>query len=114
MEACPLCASRNAGVFYQARAPAFLVRIPRARYAHCREVSRSSSGGKSNNRTRQEIEQRYYEEWERLTLVPEEELTRPMTPSTFARFLPVWLRYNALPGPVRYWLFKDRGDGHDM
>ena len=50
----------------------------------------------------------YYAEWERLTLVPEEELNRPMTVATFSKFVPTWLRYNALQGPVRYWLFKDK------
>jgi hypothetical protein len=62
---------------------------------------------KRDGRTRQEIEAAYYEEWEKLTLVPEEELNRPMTVFSFAAFLPMWLRYNALPGPVRYWLFRD-------
>ena len=71
-------------------------------------VRGTSSNEKNDNRTRQEIEQAYYEEWERLTLIPEEELNRPMTPSTFLKFLPMWLRYNALPGPVRYLLFKDK------
>lgn len=57
------------------------------------------------------LRQAYYAEWEALTLVPEEELNRPMTLATFAKFVPMWLRYNALPGPVRYWLFKDKVAG---
>ncbi len=110
MEACSSRAPRIVGMYSrQAFLPAAArVRIPRVGCHTSRVIASASSGEKSNNRTRQEIEQRYYEEWERLTLVPEEELTRPMTPSTFARFLPTWLRYNALPGPVRYWLFKDK------
>lgn len=107
--ACSSSAIRNVGLSsrHASLNAVARVRIPRVRRCSSREVVRASSGEKSDNRARQEIEQRYYEEWERLTLVPEEELTRPMTPSTFARFLPVWLRYHALPGPVRYWLFKD-------
>lgn len=61
-----------------------------------------------DGRSRQEVEAEYYKEWERLTLVPEEELNRKMTVGSFFKFIPLWIRYNALPGPVRYWLFKDR------
>lgn len=57
-------------------------------------------------RMRQQIEAEYYKEWERLTVVSEEELNRKMTVVTFLRFLPMWLRYNGLPGPLRYILFQ--------
>lgn len=56
-------------------------------------------------RSRQKIEAEYYKEWERLTVVSEEELNRKMTVVTFLRFLPMWLRYHGLPGPLRYLLF---------
>ncbi len=114
MEACSSCVNRN--VQTVVLSPGALVRIPRSGWHSSRVIVRASGGEKSDNRARQEIEKRYLEEWERLTLVPEEELTRPMTLSTFMRFLPTWFRYNALPGPVRYWLFKDKlgSSGDDL
>lgn len=60
------------------------------------------------SRSRQELEAEYYREWERLTLVSEEELNRKMTFLSFLKFIPMWLRYNGLPGPVRYFLFAKR------
>lgn len=67
----------------------------------CRKVWRCHG-----SRSRQELEAEYYKEWERLTLVPEEELNRKMTFMSFITFLPVWLRYHGLPGPVRFLLFS--------
>ena len=69
----------------------------------------SQGSGEAQRRSRQEVEAEYYKEWERLTLVPEEELNRKMTVVTFLRFLPMWLRYNGLPGPVRYLVFAKGG-----
>ena len=56
-------------------------------------------------RSRRDIERDYYRDWERSTLIDEEELNRPMTIWTFMRFLPVWARFYALPGPLRYVLY---------
>ena len=64
-----------------------------------------------SNRSRQELEAEYYKEWERLTLVPEEELNRKMTFVSFVRFVPMWLRYHGLPGPLRYLLFATKKPG---
>lgn len=61
---------------------------------------------KSSSRSRQELEAEYYKEWERLTLIPEEELNRNMTVVSFLTFVPMWLRYNGIPGPLRYLLFS--------
>lgn len=61
-----------------------------------------------SSRSRQELEAEYYKEWERLTLVPEEELNRKMTFVSFVRFVPMWLRYHGLPGPLRYLLFATK------
>lgn len=58
-------------------------------------------------RNRQEIEARYYKEWEELTLIPEEELNRKMTPLTFIKFLPKWFRFYGLPAPLRFLLFRN-------
>lgn len=69
----------------------------------------SQGSEETQKRSRQEIEVEYYKEWERLTLVPEEELNRKMTVITFLRFLPMWLRYNGLPGPIRYLVFAKGG-----
>ncbi|KAI8109055.1 hypothetical protein M9435_005471 [Picochlorum sp. BPE23] len=72
-----------------------------------RPASSENDDGKivSKIKSRQKIEAEYYKEWERLTVVSEEELNRKMTVVTFLRFLPMWLRYNGLPGPLRYLLF---------
>lgn len=72
-------------------------------------VHASQGSEETQKRSRQEIEVEYYKEWERLTLVPEEELNRKMTVITFLRFLPMWLRYNGLPGPIRYLVFAKGG-----
>lgn len=58
-------------------------------------------------RNRQEIEAKYYKEWEELTLIPEEELNRKMTPLTFLKFLPMWFRFYGLPAPLRFLLFRN-------
>ena len=67
----------------------------------CRDSCRCQS-----SRSSQELEAEYYKEWERLTLVPEEELNRKMTFMSFITFIPVWLRYHGLPGPLRFLLFS--------
>jgi hypothetical protein len=53
-------------------------------------------------RSRQEIEKDYYQDWERTTLLAEEERDRPMTVVTFLTFLPTWLQFYAVPGPLRF------------
>lgn len=53
-------------------------------------------------RSRRDIEKDYYREWERTTLLAEEELNRPMTVLTFLAFLPTWMKFYALPGPLRF------------
>lgn len=53
-------------------------------------------------KSRKELEKEYYREWEKATLLTDEELERPMTPVTFLRFLPSWFRFYAIPGPVRF------------
>ena len=56
-------------------------------------------------RSRRDIERDYYREWERTTLVADEELNRPMTLLTFVTFLPTWAKFYALPGPVRFVIY---------
>jgi len=53
-------------------------------------------------RSRRDIENDYYRDWERTTLVAEEETNRPMTVFTFLAFLPSWMKFYALPGPLRF------------
>ena len=56
-------------------------------------------------RSRQDIEKEYYREWERTTIVAKEDINRPMTLVTFLAFLPTWLKFYGLPGPVRFVVF---------
>jgi hypothetical protein len=66
-------------------------------------VSSNNPGPAYNKyRSRRDIERDYYKDWERTTLIAEEELNRPMTPLTFMSFLPTWFRFYGLPGPVRF------------
>lgn len=53
-------------------------------------------------RSRRDIEKDYYQDWERTTLLAQEERDRPMTLFTFLAFLPAWLKFYALPGPLRF------------
>ena len=92
------------------------------RVAHCNSFTRNSHIIRKHvalrcqsSRSRQELEAEYYKEWERLTLVPEEELNRKMTFISFIRFIPVWLRYHGLPGPLRFLLFsKKKSDSQSV
>ena len=53
-------------------------------------------------KSRKDLEKEYYRDWEKATLLAEEEVNRPMTPITFLKFLPMWFRFYAVPGPIRF------------
>lgn len=56
--------------------------------------------------SRQDLEVAYFKEWEETTVLAEQEGRRKMTLLTMLAFLPTFIKFYVVPGPIRYvwWL----------